>query len=61
MAGEFGAFIARKRLEKDVKLKPIAETNPQTHTKQTWVYPSRIFLTLSREDVTRRIWMGWKR
>lgn len=24
MAGEFGAFIARKRLEKDVKLKPIA-------------------------------------
>ena len=25
MAGEFGAFIARKRLEKDVKLKPIAE------------------------------------
>lgn len=26
MAGEFGAFIARKRLEKDVKLKPIAES-----------------------------------
>ena len=25
MAGEFGAYIARKRLEKDVKLKPIAE------------------------------------
>lgn len=25
MAGEFGAFIAQKRLEKDVKLKPIAE------------------------------------
>lgn len=25
MAGEFGAFIARKRLEKDVKLKQIAE------------------------------------
>lgn len=25
MAGEFGAFISRKRLEKDVKLKPIAE------------------------------------
>lgn len=25
MAGEFGAFIARKRLEKDMKLKPIAE------------------------------------
>lgn len=25
MAGEFGAFIARKRLEKDVKLKPIAD------------------------------------
>lgn len=25
MAGEFGAFIARKRIEKDVKLKPIAE------------------------------------
>lgn len=25
MAGEFGAFIALKRLEKDVKLKPIAE------------------------------------
>lgn len=25
MAGEFGAFIARKRLEKDIKLKPIAE------------------------------------
>ena len=26
MTGEFGAFIARKRLEKDVKLKPIAES-----------------------------------
>ena len=25
MPGEFGAYIARKRLEKDVKLKPIAE------------------------------------
>ena len=25
MAGEFGAFIARKRLEKDIKLKPLAE------------------------------------
>lgn len=25
MAGEFGRFIAAKRLEKDVKLKPIAE------------------------------------
>lgn len=25
MAGEFGAFIARKRLEKDVKLRPIAD------------------------------------
>lgn len=25
MAGEFGAFIARKRLEKDIKLKPMAE------------------------------------
>ena len=25
MAGEVGAFIARKRLEKDIKLKPIAE------------------------------------
>lgn len=25
MAGEFGAFIARKRLEKDIKLRPIAE------------------------------------
>ena len=25
MAGEFGAFIARKRLEKDIKLKPIAK------------------------------------
>lgn len=25
MAGEFGAFVARKRLEKDIKLKPIAE------------------------------------
>ena len=25
MAGEFGAFIARKRIEKDLKLKPIAE------------------------------------
>lgn len=25
MAGEFGSFIARKRLEKDIKLKPIAE------------------------------------
>lgn len=25
MAGEFGAYIARKRLEKDVKLKPIAD------------------------------------
>lgn len=25
MAGEFGAFIARQRIEKDVKLKPIAE------------------------------------
>ena len=25
MAGEFGAFIARKRIEKDIKLKPIAE------------------------------------
>ncbi|WP_049215287.1 helix-turn-helix domain-containing protein [Alloscardovia omnicolens] len=25
MVGEFGAFIARKRLEKDIKLKPIAE------------------------------------
>lgn len=25
MAGEFGAFIAQKRIEKDVKLKPIAE------------------------------------
>lgn len=25
MAGEFGAYIARKRIEKDVKLKPIAE------------------------------------
>lgn len=26
MAGEFGAFIARKRIEKDVKLKPIAKS-----------------------------------
>lgn len=25
MIGEFGAYIAQKRLEKDVKLKPIAE------------------------------------
>ena len=25
MAGEFGAFIAQMRLEKDVKLRPIAE------------------------------------
>ena len=25
MAGEFGAFIAQKRLEKDVKLRPMAE------------------------------------
>ena len=25
MAGEFGTFIAQKRLEKDVKLRPIAE------------------------------------
>ena len=25
MQGDFGAFIARKRIEKDVKLKPIAE------------------------------------
>ena len=25
MAGEFGAFIAQKRLEKDVKLRPIAD------------------------------------
>ena len=25
MPGEFGAFIAQKRLEKDVKLRPIAE------------------------------------
>ena len=25
MAGEFGALIAQKRLEKDIKLKPIAE------------------------------------
>lgn len=25
MAGEFGAFIAQKRIEKDVKLKPIAD------------------------------------
>lgn len=25
MAGEFGAFIARKRIEKDMKLRPIAE------------------------------------
>lgn len=25
MAGEFGAYVARKRIEKDVKLKPIAE------------------------------------
>ena len=25
MAGEFGAFLARKRVEKDVKLKPMAE------------------------------------
>lgn len=25
MAGEFGAFIAQKRIEKDVKLKPMAE------------------------------------
>lgn len=25
MAGEFGTFIAQKRLEKDVKLKPMAE------------------------------------
>lgn len=25
MIGEFGAFIARKRIEKDVKLRPIAE------------------------------------
>jgi len=25
MVGEFGAFIAQKRIEKDVKLKPIAE------------------------------------
>ncbi|MCP8970933.1 helix-turn-helix domain-containing protein [Ectobacillus ponti] len=25
MAGEFGAYIAQKRIEKDVKLKPIAE------------------------------------
>jgi len=25
MAGEFGAFLAQKRLEKDVKLKPLAE------------------------------------
>lgn len=26
MVGKFGAFIARKRIEKDVKLKPIAES-----------------------------------
>lgn len=26
MAGEFGAFIAQKRLEKDVKLRPIADS-----------------------------------
>lgn len=25
MAGEFGAFLAQKRIEKDVKLKPMAE------------------------------------
>lgn len=25
MAGKFGAFVAQKRLEKDVKLRPIAE------------------------------------
>ena len=25
MAGEFGAYIAQKRIEKDVKLRPIAE------------------------------------
>lgn len=25
MAGEFGSFIARKRLEKDVRLKPMAD------------------------------------
>lgn len=25
MAGEFGAFVAQKRIEKDVRLKPIAE------------------------------------
>lgn len=25
MAGEFGAFIAQKRIEKDIKLKPMAE------------------------------------
>lgn len=25
MAGEFGAFLAQKRLEKDVKLRPLAE------------------------------------
>ncbi len=25
MAGEFGAFLAQKRLEKDVKLRPIAD------------------------------------
>ena len=25
MTGEFGAFIARKRLEKDIKLRPIAD------------------------------------
>lgn len=25
MAGEFGAYIAQKRIEKDVKLKPIAD------------------------------------
>lgn len=25
MAGEFGAYIAQKRIEKDIKLKPIAE------------------------------------
>lgn len=25
MAGEFGAYIAQKRIEKDVKLKPMAE------------------------------------
>lgn len=25
MAGEFGAFVAQKRIEKDIKLRPIAE------------------------------------